>query len=90
LLASLGCSISLLFCAAGTAGVANNAKPANADRAFFCSELAARVFELAGAPVVEGSPSFTTPRQIRVANTLLYLGKLVDTGSPRLAIFRTG
>jgi len=94
LLASLGCAISLLFCAVGAAEVANNAKPANADRAFFCSELVARVFELAGAPVLEGSPSFTTPRHIRVANTLLYLGKLevptsepsnADGGAPRLS-----
>jgi hypothetical protein len=79
LLASLGCGISLLFCAVGTAGVADNARPENADRAFFCSELVARVFEMAGAPVLEGSPSFATPRHIRVANTLLYIGKLKDT-----------
>jgi len=59
--------------------VADNARPDNADRAFFCSELVARVFELAGAPLLEGSPSFTTPRHIRVANTLLYIGKLKDT-----------
>jgi hypothetical protein len=57
----------------------DNAKPENADNAFFCSELVARCFELAGAPVVEGSPSFTAPRAIRMANTLLYLGKLKDT-----------
>jgi hypothetical protein len=82
LLAALGCGISLGFCAIGTAGVANNARPEIADRAFFCSELVARVFELAGAPVLEGLPSFTTPRQIRVANTLLYVGKLVDKASP--------
>jgi uncharacterized protein YycO len=78
LLASMGCGISLIFCAAGTAGVTNNARPGVADRAFFCSELVARVFELAGAPLVEGSPSFTTPRQIRAANTLMNMGKLVD------------
>jgi hypothetical protein len=78
-LAGFGCSISLAFCAAGTAGVRDNAKPENADRAFFCSELVARVFELAGAPVVEGSASAATPRHIRMATTLLYLGKLVDT-----------
>jgi hypothetical protein len=82
LLAALGCGISLGFCGAGTAGVVNNARPENADRAFFCSELVARVFELAGAPILEGAPSFTTPRHIRVANTLLYLGKLVDKTSP--------
>jgi phosphate/sulfate permease len=79
LLAGLGCSISLLFCAAGTAEVRENAKPENADRAFFCSELVARCFELAGAPVVEGAASAATPRHIRMATNLLYLGKLVDT-----------
>jgi hypothetical protein len=82
LLAGFGCSISLLLCAAGTAEIRDNAKPENADRAFFCSELVARCFELAGAPVVEGSPSFTAPRHIRVATTLLYLGKLVDKSPP--------
>ena len=79
LLAGFGCAISLGFCAAGTAEARNNAKPENADKAFFCSELVARVFELAGAPVVEGSASAATPRHIRMATTLLYLGKLVDT-----------
>lgn len=78
LLAAFGCGISLGFCALGIAAMADNAKPANADRAFFCSELVARVFELAGAPVLSGPPSYTTPRQIRMADTLLYLGKLVD------------
>jgi hypothetical protein len=82
LLAGFGCSISLSFCAAGTAEIRTNAKPGNADKAFFCSELVARVYELAGAPVVEGSASGATPRHIRMANTLLYLGKLVATGSP--------
>ena len=78
MLAAFGCGITLGLCAVGIAGMADNAKPANADRAFFCSELVARVFELAGAPVVSGPPSYTTPRQIRMANTLLYIGKLVD------------
>jgi hypothetical protein len=78
LLAGFGCSISLMFCGAATAGVLNNAKPQNADKAFFCSELVARVFEMAGAPVVEGSASAATPRHIRMATTLLYIGKLKD------------
>jgi uncharacterized protein YycO len=82
MLAGFGCSISLMLCAAGTAEVANNATPANADKAFFCSELVARCFELAGAPVVEGAASFVTPRHIRMATTLLYLGKLKDTPVP--------
>jgi uncharacterized protein YycO len=81
-LAGFGCSISLMFCAAGTAEIRENAKPENADKSFFCSELVARCFELAGAPVVDGLPSFTAPRHLRVANTLYYLGKLVDTPVP--------
>lgn len=85
LLAAFGCGITLGLCALGIAGMADNAKPANADRAFFCSELVARVFELAGAPVLSGPPSYTTPRQIRMADTLLYLGKLVDKSSPDAA-----
>jgi hypothetical protein len=87
LLAAFGCGISLRFCGVGTAGVAYNARPEVADRAFFCSELVARVFELAGAPLLEGLPSFTTPRQIRVANTLMIMGTLVDTpvGPPPIA-----
>lgn len=85
LLAAFGCGITLGLCALGIAGMADNAKPANADRAFFCSELVARVFELAGAPVLSGPPSYTTPRQIRMADTLLYLGKLVDKSSPAAA-----
>jgi hypothetical protein len=87
LLAAFGCGISLMFCGVGTAGVVNNARPEVADRAFFCSELVARVFELAGAPILEGTPSFTTPRQIRVANTLMNMGTLVDkpVGPPPIA-----
>jgi hypothetical protein len=85
-LAAFGCAISLEFCALGTAGVTNNAKPENADGAFFCSELVARVFELAGAPVVEGSASFAAPRHIRMATSLLYLGKLKDTPRPDAGI----
>lgn len=73
-LAGFGCSISLLFCAAGAAAARDNAKPENADKSFFCSELVARVFEMAGAPVVEGAASAATPRHIRVATALLYLG----------------
>jgi hypothetical protein len=78
-LAGVGCALSLRLCAVGALGVGDNGRPENADSAFFCSELVARCFELAGAPLLEGSPSFTTPRQIRMANTLLYLGKLKDT-----------
>lgn len=78
-LAGFGCGVYLPFCAVAGGSVLDNAKPENADKAFFCSELVARCFELAGAPVVEGSASFAAPRAIRMATTLLYLGKLIDT-----------
>lgn len=79
LLAGFGCQLYLPLCGLAAASVVDNAKPENADKSFFCSELVARCFELAGAPVVQGSPSFAAPRAIRMANTLLYLGKLKDT-----------
>lgn len=80
-LAGIGCLVSLEFCALGALGVGDNARPENADKAFFCSELVARCFELAGAPIVAEKPSFTSPRMIRTAMTLLYIGKLLDTPS---------
>jgi hypothetical protein len=81
-LGGLACGIWLTACGFAGGLIVSNALPRNADKAFFCSELGARVFELAGAPVVEGSPSFTAPRHIRTANTLLYVGKLRDTPDP--------
>jgi hypothetical protein len=82
LLSAMACTLSFDFCPVAIGGITANALPQNADRAFFCSELVARCFELAGAPVVDGSPSFTTPRQIRMATTLMRVGKLVDTPPP--------
>ena len=54
-----------------------NANEKNRDKRFFCSELAARCYELAGVPITDGSPSFTTPRAVRVSRYLLYVGHLV-------------
>jgi uncharacterized protein YycO len=54
-----------------------NASEKNRDKAFFCSELAARCYELAGLPITDGDPSFTTPRAVRVSPYLLYVGHLV-------------
>lgn len=79
MLATIGCSLSLLACGAGASAIARNASPGQADQAFFCSELVARVFELAGAPITDSSPSFTTPRHVRVSSALLYVGHLKDT-----------
>jgi hypothetical protein len=54
-----------------------NASEENRDKKFFCSELAARCYELAGVPITDGDPSFTTPRAVRVSPYLLYVGHLV-------------
>jgi cell wall-associated NlpC family hydrolase len=54
-----------------------NASDENKDKKFFCSELAARCFELAGMPITDGDPSFTTPRGVRVSPYLIYVGHLV-------------
>jgi cell wall-associated NlpC family hydrolase len=54
-----------------------NANAENRDKMFFCSELVARCYELAGVPINDGDPSFTTPRAVRVAANLLYVGHLV-------------
>ncbi|MFT7288129.1 MAG: hypothetical protein ACI87W_002244 [Halieaceae bacterium] len=79
LLASIACGLSPIACGAGASAVARNAHAGQADRAFFCSELVARVFELAGAPITDLSPSFTTPRHVRMSSQLLYVGHLKDT-----------
>lgn len=76
-----GCIISPVVCAA--AGVAfsrevsSNASDDNKDKMFFCSELVARAFELAGVPIVDGSASYVNPRAIRVSAKLQYVGHLV-------------
>lgn len=79
LLASAGCGINLVACGLGAYRVARNASSGQADQAFFCSELVARVFELAGAPITDRRPSFTTPRHVRVSQDLIYVGHLKDT-----------
>lgn len=54
LLAALGCGISLGFCALGTAGVANNAKLENADRAFLLLGASRQMFRAGGCAGLGG------------------------------------
>lgn len=54
-----------------------NALAENRDKKFFCSELVARCYELAGLPISGEEPSFTTPRAVRVSPQLMYVGHLV-------------
>lgn len=76
-LGGAGCYISPLGCAIGGGSILNNARDANKDQKFFCSELVARAFELAGVPIVNTAATYTNPRAIRVASTLMYVGHLV-------------
>lgn len=59
--------------------ILNNARAANRDTAFFCSELVARCFQLAGIPLSDGvQPTYTNPREIRMSAHLMYLGHLIS------------
>jgi uncharacterized protein YycO len=78
-IAASGCMISLAACVGGTAAIANNAREKNADKAFFCSELVARAFQLSGAKLVYAKPSFTHPSMIRHSSVLRYVGHLIGT-----------
>lgn len=73
----LGVVISPLGSAIGQATILNNAREANRDTRFFCSELVARAFELAGVPIVNSSATYTNPRAIRVSSELIYVGHLI-------------
>lgn len=83
-LTAYGCSI-IPFCgvvtfarASADAAILNNARDANKDKAFFCSELVARSYELAGVPISDGvKPTFMNPREVRVSSKLIYIGHLI-------------
>lgn len=76
-----GCVLSPLLCAGGgivfSRQVSDNASEENRDKMFFCSELVARAYELAGVPIVDGQPTYTNPRAIKVSSKLQYVGHLV-------------
>lgn len=72
-----GCMLSPIACAIGAEEIARNASDKNKDKKFFCSELVARAFELAGVPIVDGKPTFTNPRNVRTASRLRYVGHLI-------------
>lgn len=70
----MGSSANLI----STAAIMNNARDANKDKAFFCSELVARAFQLAGMPLSDGvEPTFMNPREVRMSSKLIYVGHLI-------------
>lgn len=80
-----GCMINPLFCPTivTTKGVSDtairiNANEENRDKAFFCSELVGRSFQLAGVPLSDGiEPTWMNPREIRFSPKLFYVGRLI-------------
>jgi cell wall-associated NlpC family hydrolase len=56
--------------------VKNNASDGNKDNAFFCSELVARAFELAGIPISDLPASYTNPMGVMRSSKLQFLGDL--------------
>jgi uncharacterized protein YycO len=67
-----------LPCIGGRKAIKENATPEHADEKFFCSELVARAFEKAEAPIVDSSPSYANPRMVRYSEKLQYVGHLID------------
>jgi hypothetical protein len=63
--------------AATQTAIATNATNALRDGSFFCSELVARAYQMAGIPIVSQQPSFTNPRNVRMASSLMYVGHLI-------------
>ena len=56
----------------------DNASEENKDKAFFCSELVARSYQLIGKPLHDGvEPSFLNPREVRMSSKLIYIGHLI-------------
>jgi cell wall-associated NlpC family hydrolase len=70
--------VGALPCAGGRKAIKDNATPEHADEKFFCSELVARAFEKAGAPIVDGASSYANPRMVRYSEKLQYVGHLID------------
>jgi len=56
--------------------IKQNASDANRDNAFFCSELVARAFELAGIPISDLPASYTNPMGVMQSSKLQLLGNL--------------
>ncbi len=58
--------------------VANNARDSNRDDAFFCSELVARAYQLAGKSLSTVAPTYMNPREVRMCANLMYIGHLIS------------
>jgi hypothetical protein len=59
--------------------IRENAGDEKKDTAFFCSELVARAYQLAGMALSDTvEPSYTNPREIRMSTKLMYIGHLIN------------
>ena len=82
ILAGAGCTINVIACAFVLREIADNAKDENADKKFFCSELASRAFTQAGFPIVNGKATTMTPQTVYVSDMLSYVGHLINKSKP--------
>ncbi len=59
--------------------IRENATDAKKDTAFFCSELVARSYQLAGMSLSDTvEPSYMNPREVRMSSKLMYVGHLIS------------
>jgi hypothetical protein len=82
ILAGAGCTLSIMACGFLLTQIAENAKDENADKAFFCSELVARAFSVAGFPIVNGKATNMIPQMVFTSSALSYVGHLIDEPEP--------
>jgi hypothetical protein len=82
IIAGAGCTLSLAACGFVFKEIAENAKDENADKMFFCSELVARAFSVAGFPIVNGKATNMIPQMVFTSSALSYVGHLIDEPEP--------
>lgn len=77
IIAGAGCTILPIGCAVTAYKMKDNAKPENADNAFFCSELISRSFAIAGFQLLPGAATYHNPQMVYISPSLNYVGHLI-------------
>lgn len=58
----------------------NRTSEAQHDANFFCTELIARAYEVAGAPLFDGGAHLMAPGKVLHTERLVYMGNLSEVG----------
>lgn len=69
-------AVGVVICAPLYGSVLLNSRPSRRDLRFFCSELVARAFQMAGVPIIDEEPSFANPYEVLQSKHLRYAGNL--------------